>query len=113
MRMHTISPGISRYSQCQQKKHKVCREQVFYDKTGQEENCGEMATLTYGQLAKYYIEFVVQLKLTEMIVNDSSLIAREVVEAERAEVLDIERIEHHQIIFLFYLALQHGYNTIQ
>jgi len=64
---------------------------VFYDKTGQEENCGEMATLTYGHLAKYYNEFVVQLKLAEMVVNDSSLIAREVVEAERAEVLDIER----------------------
>jgi len=58
---------------------------------GQEENCGVMTTLEYGQLAKYYNELVIQLKVAEMIVNDSSLIALEVVEAERAEVLDIER----------------------
>ena len=50
-----------------------------------------MTTLEYGQLAKYYNELVIQLKVAEMIVNDSSLIAREVVEVERAEVLDIER----------------------
>ena len=50
-----------------------------------------MTTLKYGDLAKYYNELVIQLNLAEMIVNDSSLIAQEVVEAERAEVLDIER----------------------
>jgi len=54
-------------------------------------DCRVNTALKYGQLAKYYNELVLQLKLAEMIVNDSSLIAREVVEAERAEVLDIER----------------------
>jgi len=54
-------------------------------------DCRVNTALKYGHLAKYYNELVLQLKLAEMIVNESSLIAREVVEAERAEVLDIER----------------------
>jgi len=57
----------------------------------EEQKCGDVTTLKYGDLVKYYNELVVQLNLAKMIVNDSSLIAREVVEAERAEVLDIER----------------------
>ena len=70
----------------------MCRGRaLFNDMTGQEENCGVMTTLEYGQLTKYYNELVIQLKLAEMIVNDSSLIAREVVEVERADVVDIER----------------------
>ncbi|XP_065906060.1 uncharacterized protein [Dysidea avara] len=76
----------------QQKKRKVCRGRVFYGMTGTEEKkCREMTPLTYGQLVKYYNELVVQLQLAKTIVNDSSLIPREVIEAEQTEVLEAER----------------------
>ena len=78
--------------QYQQKKRKVCRGRVFYGMTGTEEKkCREMTPLTYGQLVKYYNELVVQLQLAKTIVNDSSLIPREVIEAEQTEVLEAER----------------------
>jgi len=60
--------------------------------TGQDtkEECKNI-TLTYEQLAKYYNEFVVQLRVAEMIASNPGLIAREVVEEKRLEVMETEK----------------------
>ena len=62
---------------------------MFYDMIGQERKCGESSVLTYHQLAKYYNDLVVQLRVAETI--DTGRIALEVVEAKRTEVMGIKK----------------------